>query len=201
MPTPSAAARTAEGRFAPGVSGNPNGRPRGRRNYAGLLEEALRDGEAEAIVRVAIEGALAGDRSLIRFFLGRMCPAMRGRLVELELPEHWDGDASSFVTAVLRAVAEGRLTAEEAGRLGRVLKIGEGLPNGKQPVSDLFSGAATPGKAKATAALAAEAPRSVARPPAPAGVGAAGLPAWLKPGAPATAAALFSSCSPLSLAA
>ncbi|MCZ2097331.1 MAG: DUF5681 domain-containing protein, partial [Anaerolineae bacterium] len=47
--------------WAPGQSGNPAGRPRGTRNRATLLAEALLDGEVDAIVRRVIDGALAGD--------------------------------------------------------------------------------------------------------------------------------------------
>jgi hypothetical protein len=38
-----------QGRWEKGQSGNPRGKPRGARNRATLLAEALLDGEAEAL--------------------------------------------------------------------------------------------------------------------------------------------------------
>jgi Family of unknown function (DUF5681) len=44
-------------RFQPGQSGNPSGRPRGSRNRTTLALEALLDGEAEALTRIAVDMA------------------------------------------------------------------------------------------------------------------------------------------------
>ena len=44
--------------FEPGKSGNPKGKPKGSRNQATLLAEALLDGEAEAITRKVIKPEL-----------------------------------------------------------------------------------------------------------------------------------------------
>jgi hypothetical protein len=44
-----------------GVSGNPAGKPRGRRNPATVAAESLLEGEAEALTRKAIDLALDGD--------------------------------------------------------------------------------------------------------------------------------------------
>lgn len=57
------------GKFIPGVSGNPNGRPKGSRNRITLMklmaEEAVREGNAEkmlAVCRTVIEQAIDGDK-------------------------------------------------------------------------------------------------------------------------------------------
>ena len=52
--------------FAPGVSGNPAGRPKGARNKTTLAIEALLEGEAEALTRKAIERALAVSYTHLR---------------------------------------------------------------------------------------------------------------------------------------
>jgi hypothetical protein len=62
------------GRFQKGQSGNPYGRPRGARNSATVVAEALLDGEAEALTRKAIEMALGGDTSRCGFAWSGYCP-------------------------------------------------------------------------------------------------------------------------------
>jgi len=52
--------RELQGRFKPGQSGNPAGRPHGARHKTTLAVEALLDGEAEGLTRKAVEMALAG---------------------------------------------------------------------------------------------------------------------------------------------
>jgi hypothetical protein len=67
------------GRFRPGVSGNPRGRPPGSRNHATLAAAALLEGEAEAITRKAVELALAGDPVALRLCMERILPPLRER--------------------------------------------------------------------------------------------------------------------------
>lgn len=55
-----------DGRFKPGQSGNPAGKPKGARNKATMLIEELLDGEANAIGRKAVEMAKNGDTTAIR---------------------------------------------------------------------------------------------------------------------------------------
>jgi hypothetical protein len=51
--------KKARGRpFEPGQSGNPSGRPKGARNKATVVIEALLEDEAEALIRKVIELAL-----------------------------------------------------------------------------------------------------------------------------------------------
>jgi hypothetical protein len=57
--------------FEPGMSGNPNGRPKGSRNKTTMAMEILLDGEAELLTRKAVEKALAGDPLALRLGLGR----------------------------------------------------------------------------------------------------------------------------------
>ena len=71
-------APVARGRpFAPGQSGNPNGRPKGARNKATIAAEALLDGDAEAITRKIVEKALDGDMIALRLCLA--CGFRRSR--------------------------------------------------------------------------------------------------------------------------
>ena len=54
--------------FKPGQSGNPDGRPKGSKNYLTLLEEALKDYETETgkkLFRRLIERAFINDKVLL----------------------------------------------------------------------------------------------------------------------------------------
>ena len=75
------------GRFRKGQSGNPAGRPRGRRDERALFLQALLDGEAEAILRKCIEMAKEGDRVCMKLCVERLLPPVRSRPVRLDIPE------------------------------------------------------------------------------------------------------------------
>jgi hypothetical protein len=68
--------KRVQGKFAPGVSGNPLGRPQGTKNRITLLKESLelqlRERAAPNLAGVldkAVELALDGDRSMIKLLL------------------------------------------------------------------------------------------------------------------------------------
>src|SRR4030081_1458721 len=82
--------------FRKGVSGNPAGRPLGTRNRATVLAEQLLEGEAERLVREAIDRAMAGDVLAMRLCLERILPVLRGRRIRLDLPsEDAAGEAAA----------------------------------------------------------------------------------------------------------
>lgn len=109
--------------FKPGVSGNPGGRPIGRRNTTTLAVEALLDGEAEAITRRAIEAALAGDMAAIRLVMDRVAPVRKSRPIQIDLPDVSDarGVAQAQAT-VVAAVAGGELSPDEGMALSGLLE-------------------------------------------------------------------------------
>jgi hypothetical protein len=114
--------RDGKGRFAPGCSGNPAGKRKGTRNRASLLAEALRDGEGEAVARVVIDKALAGDAAAARFCLTLLSPKPRGRAIALDLPEgSRPGDVVAAFNVTLAAMAAGEITPDEALVITRVL--------------------------------------------------------------------------------
>lgn len=112
-------ARIQRGRpFERGKSGNPNGRPKGARNVATLLAEALLDGEADAITRKVIEKALEGDSTALRLCLERLLPPRRGRPVTFRLPEIKNAsDAAKASMSLLAACAGGTLSSGEASEI------------------------------------------------------------------------------------
>jgi hypothetical protein len=185
-----ASSRPHSGRFAPGVSGNPAGRPTGSRNRGSLIEAALREGEAEQLTRLAIDLALAGDRAMLRFCLARLFPVMKGRLVELDLEPGAEEDSAAVLAATLGGVARGEITPDEGLAVGRLVRQQDRAAGRERPVSGLYSGraAARPAAAAPSAMPAAGPPPACKSPvfPAPAGAGrraevpapaaAAGLP-------------------------
>jgi len=108
--------------FQKGQSGNPGGRAPGARNKATIIAETLLQGEAEALTRLAIERAMAGDMTALRMCLDRVAPPSRHRTIEFELPPLASAaDAASALAAITAAVAAGELTPQEAGELFKLV--------------------------------------------------------------------------------
>ena len=109
--------------FEPGQSGNPNGRPKGARNHATVLAEALLDGEADAITRKLIDKAKDGDSGALRLCLERLLPPRRGRAVVFELPPKIEtaADAIHASSLVLTACAAGDLSPGEASEIMKLI--------------------------------------------------------------------------------
>lgn len=128
MAKPANTRRKQGGQFAPGVSGNPAGRPVGARHKTTLAIEALLDGEHEALTRAAIDKALEGDTTALRLCLDRIAPPRKDNPVSFELPAIENAaDAVSASSALLAAVAAGEVTPDEAGRVMALLTAHKGL--------------------------------------------------------------------------
>lgn len=106
-----------------GVSGNPNGRPKGARNHTTRLAEALVSDEAEKIIRATIDAALGGDVSAQRALLDRILPPLKDRPVEVELPAIKGAEAvTEAMGKILDAVAAGHLTPSEGQAMAALLE-------------------------------------------------------------------------------
>ena len=115
--------RQQDGTFAPGISGNPNGRRKGSRNKATRMAEALLDGEARALVRKAIDMALAGDVTAIKLCLERVLPRRHERTVSFAMPKvTTPEDAASALAAIMQAIGSGDLTPSEAKSLASLIE-------------------------------------------------------------------------------
>ena len=115
--------RGPDGHFREGASGNPSGRRPGSRNRASLVLDALADGEAEAVLEAVVRRAKEGDLKAAEFVLARAWPVRKGRPVALDLsPVSTASGAAAAFGEVLAALAEGRLTPEEAGAVTALLE-------------------------------------------------------------------------------
>jgi hypothetical protein len=108
--------------FEPGRSGNPAGKPKGTRHQITLLAEQLLDGEAEGLVRKAVELALSGDVAALRLLLERILPPRRDRPVRFALPPiSTPHEAVAAHAALVSAVAAGELTPSDASELSGLI--------------------------------------------------------------------------------
>jgi hypothetical protein len=111
----------ANTRGRPFEKGN-RGRPAGSRNKVTVAVESLMGEYGPQVAARVIKCACEGDMAAARLVLERIAPPRRGRPVHLKLPDI--GDAAGLMAAqaaVLRAVATGKLTPEEAEPLSAML--------------------------------------------------------------------------------
>ena len=129
-------ARDGAGRFLPGVSGNPSGRPAGASNR--LLAMA-RQG-AEELLPMLLEQAKAGDLDAARLVLSIGIPRAKPVSVPLEgltdmpLPEV-RRDMGALAGYLLEAVAAGRIALDDAERLLALAKRAVDLKQLGKPFS------------------------------------------------------------------
>jgi hypothetical protein len=110
------------GRFQPGQSGNPAGKPKGARHRTTLLAEKLMQADAEDIVKSVLDAAKGGDMTAARIVLDRIVPARRDSPVSFELPKiETASEAAKAMSSILDAVACGELTPGEADGVARIV--------------------------------------------------------------------------------
>src|SRR5271168_3622277 len=111
--------RDGRGRFRPGRSGNPKGKPPGTPNRATALRRMLRAGEDDQAARVMIERATGGDPVAARYLLDRLEPRPRARPLPLELAPA--ADVGGAYEALFAAFAAGAISPDEALTAARFL--------------------------------------------------------------------------------
>jgi hypothetical protein len=115
----SPASRDAGGRFQPGRSGNPRGRPLGSLNRATRLRAWLDDGEERANARIVIDRALGGDHVAARHLMDRLDPKPRTRPLPLVLGP--DIEIDPTYEAAFHLMATGEIAPDEALAVARFL--------------------------------------------------------------------------------
>jgi hypothetical protein len=121
--SPLAAARDTRGRFRPGCSGNPAGKAPGTLNEATLFKRIMAEGDEERIGRLILDRALTGEWAALRFVFDRLEPKPRARPIALDFPEN--ATVAEMSEIVLRAMAAGEISPDEALRIARFLDMHE----------------------------------------------------------------------------
>ncbi len=107
-------------RGRPFANGN-SGRKRGSKNRRTLVAAALLEGDAEELLRKAVELAKAGNPTMLKFLLEQLLP--KERLIKLDLPSmDFADDAVAALGQIMRAVSEGRISPSEGASLATLVK-------------------------------------------------------------------------------
>jgi len=115
-------ARSKSGRFAPGRSGNPAGRPQGSRDKRTVLLQELVEGGGESIVKKLVALAKSGKPWAVRLAIERLLPKLERR-VDVELSRVVSAaDVGAAVADVIDLAAGGQLTIEEAQAFLRLIE-------------------------------------------------------------------------------
>jgi len=112
------------GRFQPGQSGNPAGRPRGSRNRTSVLLEQLQ-GEGDKIIERVVKDALKGRAVALRLVVERLLPVKgsRDKAVALDIPASGRaGELVDAAAAVMESAAAGEITLPEAQQYMQLLE-------------------------------------------------------------------------------
>jgi hypothetical protein len=98
-------------------------KPKGARHKVTILCEQLVQGDAQDIVKAVVAAAKRGNPAAIGAVMSILCPPRKGRAVEIDMGP-LDGSAESIATAttaILKAAAEGLISAEEGQQYGILL--------------------------------------------------------------------------------
>jgi hypothetical protein len=108
-------------RGRPFKPGNP-GRPLGSKNRVTRTLEQLAEGQAEQIFQKVRELAQAGDVACLRMLLDRIWPPRKAQPINVTMPPiNSSQDALDAITAIFKALGEGRLTPDEITALSSVV--------------------------------------------------------------------------------
>jgi hypothetical protein len=109
----------------PAIRGRPfqkgnGGRKRGSKNRTSVIAAALVQGEAEELVRKAVELAKNGNIPMLKLLVSPFLP--RERLIKLDLPRmEIADDAVEALAAIALAISEGKISPSEGAALAAVV--------------------------------------------------------------------------------
>jgi hypothetical protein len=115
--------RDGRGRFVPGVSGNPAGRPMGIINEAARVAATLLNDRAPELVNSAIDRALAGKDVPMKVCLDKIIASPKDQPVAFDMSPICDiADLPGAIAALWNAVSEGLITPSQAASLSQALE-------------------------------------------------------------------------------
>lgn len=97
-----------KGQFAPGVSGNPKGKPKG----AGLLRQQLLK-HAEEVMDKVVESARNGDLQASKLVLERNLPALRPESIPVSIPKAYANNMIDQGSKVIEAMLKGQINVQQ----------------------------------------------------------------------------------------
>lgn len=103
--------RDHKGRFKPGTSGNPRGRPPGRTDVLSQLTKAMLEDAAEVVASV-LEQAKEGDLQAASIVLARIAPTLKPQAERVEFDFDPTAPVPEQIEQVLAAVAGGALAPD-----------------------------------------------------------------------------------------
>lgn len=126
---PENAGEKQDGRFKPGQSGNPAGKPKGARHKATQAVMTLLEGETEALTRKAVELAMDGDTTALRLCLERIAPALKSTAppvyLDIPLSESLTDTAKAFVNAAANGDLPPDIAAQLVSAVASVARVEE----------------------------------------------------------------------------
>ena len=116
----------AGGKFKPGQSGNPAGKPKGSRDKRTAFRAAIAE-HADEIINSVIEQALSGDIQAQKMCLDRIVSTLRPESlpITISLPRGSVSTSKGLIAAsasIIRATATGKLSATDAQALSALLE-------------------------------------------------------------------------------
>lgn len=109
-------------KFKPGVSGNPNGRPKGAGDKRLQYRELL-NSRGEQLIDTLVNLALGGDMSAMKLCIERLVPPLKSELVTITLPEEINYESVFKVgEEVLRSLGRQNITLDEAQGMFKIIE-------------------------------------------------------------------------------
>lgn len=111
------------GKWCPGKSGNPTGKPQGSKNNVTVAAENILEGEGEALTRKLIDLALEGNVACLRHAIDRIHPVKRSAPIRLEgMPEVFDIESAAMASGyLLQQVRDGVVSPIDAEVVSRLI--------------------------------------------------------------------------------
>lgn len=112
-------------KYQSGVSGNPDGRPKGT-GHRQQLFKTLVEPYKDALFDTAVKLALGGNESMLRLFLERMLPVKPiDDIITIEIPKIDSNNVSALTVwgeAILQAVLQGEMTPDQGDSIMAIIE-------------------------------------------------------------------------------